>query len=108
MKTLEIESKKSMFPVFAATRARIQNNNNRSTYSQKERDVAQTAFDLLDEVYAYENMYINYRKTFISIKIDSPLVRDRKLLREIESVLEERHVVKVKSPQGVLYRMGRC
>lgn len=60
----------------------------------------------LEMVYA-NDVYINYRKKFIAIKVDHPSVKDLRNLRLLEKQYEGDGVVKCVSPQGVIYRIPR-
>ncbi len=105
MKAVDLDSKASMYPAFAAARARMENAVNSTHFTFEERHYAIVARDLLDEAYAFNEIYINYRKTCISIKMDNPIVRDRKMAKELDDIFEDRGIVKIHTPQGLLFRI---
>lgn len=75
-------------------------------YSDLQRLQAERMKIGLEMVYA-NDVYINYRKKFISVKIDQPAVKDLKNLRALEKQYEEAGIEKLISPQGVIYRIPK-
>ena len=103
--THEADSDKKLMVWFLRDRDSQQN---ATRWTSTQRAKAQTCLDLIDMVYASNTkLFLNYGKSMITIKIDHPLVRDKKLLKEVESILEEKKIVKLVTPQGVTYRMMR-
>jgi hypothetical protein len=93
---------------FAATRdAERQNNENASCYSSAERAAANTARDLLDLAYAYKGLHINYRKTFIAVKVDGPIARDKQTVRAVKETFAEKGYEVLVSKQGIIVRIKR-
>jgi hypothetical protein len=85
-----------------------QNSNNRSTYSDKDKLRVSKAEVLLGEAFKFSSMYTNFRKRFVAIKLANALVKDRNVLTEVNSILEELGFTEVReSKQGVIYRMKR-
>jgi hypothetical protein len=103
----ELNSTKARSAFFAIKDADQYNQNCMSMYTATQRSKAQTVLDLLDNAYSSKALYINYRKTFIAVKVENPTVRDRKLAREIDDIFEQNGYVKVKSAQGFIIRLIR-
>lgn len=103
--TKELDTSAASCGWFAARDAERYNNECMSEYSSKERSLAQQVRDLLDLVFSGK-FYINYRKTFIAVKVDGAIVKDRKLAREVDDILSGKGVIKVITKQGVVYRIA--
>lgn len=86
--------------------AQRRNAENRSTYTPKQRAKAQTIFDLLDCAYTYKRMYMNYRKTMISIKLEEAQVKDSEA-RDLDLFLDSEGIKKVRTDQGIVFRIPR-
>jgi hypothetical protein len=93
---------------FAAQDAMRRNANNKSHYSQTEQRQVVTWLDLLDNVYNYNESFINYRQKFITIKLANARVKNRALLSEVEEILDTYAVVKTITPQGINYRFNKA
>lgn len=91
----------------AAMDAERRNREIASTYSEKQRAKAQTALDLIDTAYSYSRIWKNFRQKFIAIKIESPVARSRKMVREMDDIFESRGYSKVRTAQGIVYRIPR-
>ena len=61
----------------AAINADYHNRMNAATYSSAQRSQAQGVIDIMDLAYEYDSTYVNFRKTFIAVKIENARVRDR-------------------------------
>jgi len=96
------------FAFAASLDAERRNNENASCYSSAERSAANTARDLLDMAYAYKGLHINYRKTFIAVKVDAPLVKDKLTVRAVKDVFKEKGYEVLVSPQGIVVRIKRA
>ncbi len=91
----------------AAQDAIRRNANNKSLYTAEEQRRAVTWRDLLDNVYSYDESFINYRQKFITIKLANARVKNRALLSEVEAILGTYNVVKTITPQGINYRFNK-
>ena len=101
----ELENKDAGSYAFAAARdAQRRNTNNKSLYTQDQIRKALTVRDLLDSAVSYSNLYINYRKTFISVKAEGARARDR-MAREVVKLFESNGYDVAQSPQGVIVRI---
>ena len=90
----------------AAINAEMRNREMRSTWSSEKRSAAQTVLDLLDMAYKGK-FYINYRKTFIAVKVDAPIVRDRLTVKAVKAVFKDHAYDVVNTPQGLVVRILR-
>ena len=90
----------------AAINAEMRNREMRSTWTSDKRSAAQTVLDLLDMAYK-GNFYINYRKKFIAVKADAPIVRDRLTVKVVKEIFEEHEYNVVNTPQGLVVRILR-
>jgi hypothetical protein len=91
----------------AAINAMYRNREMSLSYTPAQQCLAQRALDLLDTAYAYANSYINYRKKFIAVKIESAIKRDKKLAAQALSILQERGYEVVATAQGIVVRIPR-
>ena len=106
LKQRELDTKSAGRFAFAAARdANRYSDECRMLYTAKERAQAETLCDIVTMAYAGKQVYITFRKTFISIKVDAPIVRDRKIVRELEEICTENGYVKARSAQGLAYQI---
>ena len=56
-------------------------------------------------VYSYENITIDYCKKHVRVKVHNPSVKNKKMLRELEEQWNIEGIVKVVTPQGIIYRV---
>jgi len=92
----------------AAINAAIQNAHQRATYSRQQQQEAITARDLLDTAYRSTDLYVNWRKTFISIAIRGAQARGRDTANQVELLFQSRGYERVTTPQAVVYRIPRA
>lgn len=108
MQVKELETKNAGFYARAAAiDARMRNIAGASTYSDAQKVQAERMKLGLDMVYASKGIYINFRLKFITIKVESPLVRDRKTLALLEQDYEKAGITKQVTAQGVIYRIKK-
>ncbi len=91
----------------AALNAYFRNRELACTYTVQQQSLAQRALDILDTAYAYAESYINYRKTFIAVKLEGAIRKDKTLAREAVSILEGKGYTVVATPQGIVVRIPR-
>lgn len=91
----------------AARDAERRSQNNRHLYTSEQRGRARTAADLIHGAYKYDQLYINYRKTFIAIKVEHAEVRNRRMLKVMDDIFAERGYTKAVTPHGVVYRLPK-
>ena len=95
------------FSYAAAMDAIRRNGEMRSTYTADQRRQVQSIYDLLDTAYSYRTMYMNFRKKFVSIKLEGARPRDG-MFRDVEAMFRDLGVQRLTSPQGVIYRINRA
>lgn len=79
----------------------------RMTFTPSQRAHVETFRDILVLAYSADEVFVNFRKTIISIKLTKPQVRDRKIVRELDAICAERGYVKARSEQGLLYKIPK-
>jgi hypothetical protein len=105
MKSFELDTKAAGgFAYAAAMDAERINNKWRSSYTSEQRSRVLKAQDLLDFAYSFHEMYVNFRKGFATIKLESARVKDGIMLRQVEDLFEDQGVEKCITAQGVIYR----
>jgi hypothetical protein len=92
----------------AAIRARLYSQEHSHRYTAGEKVKAQCALDLLHTAYAYAESYINYRKTFISIKLTGVIRRSKSLAQEALDIIQERGYTVIATPQGMVVRIPKA
>lgn len=108
LNTTELNTKTAGCFAFAASRdANRYSDECRMLYSPRQRAQAETLRDVVALAYSTKKMYVTYRKTFVAIKIVDSIVRDRRVVRELEALCEERGYQKATSAQGIVYRIPR-
>lgn len=105
MITRETDNKPAIYAWFAVQDARMRNIKGASHYTDSQKARAEGMKFALELVYSAREIYINYRKKFISIKVDRPLVRDRHNLTLLEKDWTALGVEKVSTPQGINYQI---
>lgn len=107
LKVKELDTKPAGRFAFAAVRdAERYSDECRMLYSGRQRAAAETFKDVVSAAYSGKKIYINYRKTFIVVKVEAPTLRDRRVRRELDAICEERGYQKVQSAQGIAYRIN--
>jgi len=108
MDTKELEYQSAgKFSWYAARDACMRSFANATLYTEAEKNRAERMRMGLTLVYAGKEFHIEYRKKFISLKIDRPVVRDRKTLALLESDYDLLGVVKRVTNQGITYRIPK-
>lgn len=108
MKTLSIDNQESSNKLFAFLDARRKSYAASTHYSDAERVRAEQIKLGLEMVYSTNApVQMTFRKKFITIKVESPRVRDRKTLALLESDYDKEGVVKVVTNCGILYRIPK-
>lgn len=106
MKELEKDYKPAgQWAWFAERDARMRSAVNSTTFSDAQKLKAERVKLALEMVYSAEKVYIEFRKKFISVKVQKPQVRDRKGLVLLEMCYQNEGLEKVKTAQGVTYRI---
>jgi hypothetical protein len=92
---------------FAERDARLRSAVNSSLYSDIQKIRAERVKLGLELVYSADKVYIEFRKKFISVKVNKPSVRDRKGLALLEMCYKNEGLEKCKTAQGITYRIFR-
>jgi len=79
----------------------------RARFTAQERAKIETFKDIVTMAYSSKTSFINFRKTMAVIKLVDSQVRDRKLVREVDAICEERGYEKVRTAQGLIIRMPK-
>ena len=89
----------------AAVNAFFRNKQYKHTYTNAQRTLAQCAVDILHTAYKFSNSYINYRKTFIAVKIAGYAAYNKASAKQAISILEEKGYTVVVTQQGLIVRI---
>ena len=104
----ELDTKAAPTAGFAARDARMRNFAMSTNYSEAQKIQAERMKLGLEMVYSAKEIHVNFRLKFITIKLESPLVRDRKTLALLEQDYERAGITKQISAQGIIYRIKRA
>jgi len=104
LKARNIDREEAPFPWAAIQNAAMRNAVNGSNYTQRQKAKAMGMQHALDLCVNVDGSYINYRKTFIAIKLDNPRVKDKAALKLLESDWGA-NIAKIITPQGWVYRI---
>ena len=89
----------------AAVNAYYRNKQYKHSYTSSEQTLAQCALDILHTAYKFTSSYINYRKTFIAVKIANYVAYNRATAKLAISILEEKGYTVVVTQQGLIVRI---
>jgi|AntAceMinimDraft_1070359.scaffolds.fasta_scaffold00707_14 allophanate hydrolase subunit 1 len=103
MQAHTLETTATQYKFAAMQNARMRNYANASLYTDAVKIRAERIKLLLEMLYSATNVYINYRKTKIAIKVADAQIKDRKQLRAIEAEWAANGITKTISAQGVIY-----
>lgn len=111
MKAVELKTetaeKSGYYSWIAARDAQFKSACESQNYSDKQKLVAERMKLALELCYYNKNIYITFRKKFISIKIDQAQIKDRKNLALLETDYDNAGYSKIVSKQGVSYRIPK-
>lgn len=106
LKERELDTKSAGRYAFAAAKAADRYSEEcRMLYTPKQQAQAETVRDIVALAYMGKEIYITYRKTFVTIKVELPEARDRRIVRELEAICLERGYTKTRSAQGISFRI---
>ena len=77
----------------------------RMLYSGQKRARVETFLTLVQMAYTGVRGEPTYRKNFAVIKIENGLVRDRRMVREIDTICDERGYEKIRTAQALSFRI---
>lgn len=105
---IEIETKHKSagkFAWFANYDARMKSIVNGTRYNDHQKVRAERIRLALGLVVKAEQIFIEYRKRFISVKVHGPQYINKKQLNTLENDWELENIVKIKTSQGFTYRV---
>jgi hypothetical protein len=107
MQTQELETRSAgRYAYFAAQDAAVKSYAASTHYTSQQKLNAERKKLVLEMAY-YGEVYINYRKKFIALKVANTNVQNRKLLAELEQDFAAQNIVRVQTPQGIVYRIPK-
>ena len=107
MQTQELETRSAgRYAYFAAQDAAVKSYAASTHYTSQQKLNAERKKLVLEMAY-YGEVYVNYRKRFIALKVANTNVQNRKLLQELEQDFAAQNIVRVQTPQGVVYRIPK-
>jgi hypothetical protein len=107
MKAETLDTQRAPNAWYAIKDARMQNIAYQSTYSQAQQVAADRMAMVMPMLYNTKGVHINYRKKFIAIKLEEPVIKDRKGLKLLEADYVKAGIIKKISEQGIVYRIPR-
>jgi len=108
MKSKELETQSAGYYAWAAARdAQFKSACESQNYTQAQKLIAERMKLALELCYFNTEVYITYRKKFITVKVNKGQVRDRRNLSLLEKDYELAGYEKVSSTQGVSYRIPK-
>ena len=107
MVTQELETRSAgRYAYFAAQDAAVKSYAASTHYTSQQKLNAERKKLVLEMAY-YGAVHINYRKKFVALKVVNTNVQNRKLLQELEQDFAAQNIVRVQTPQGVVYRIPK-
>ena len=107
MQTQTLHTDEASNKFAALMNARVRSYAASTSYTEQEKIAAERMRLVLDIVYRAREVYVTYRKKFITIKLERALVADRVSLSELEAEWAQKGITKAVSPQGVIYRIPK-
>lgn len=107
MKTVALDTNEASNKYAAYMNARVRSYAASTAYSDKQKVEAERLKVVLSIVYMFKDIYVTYRKKFITVKLDQARVSDRVSLSELEAEWMLRGISKAVTPQGVIYRIPK-
>jgi len=109
IETIETEHQKAgRYAFFAKRDAAFKHAINASRWSDKVKLKADRIKSVLELLYSYQDVKVTNCKKHIRVKVFNPYPRDKNSkvkLREYETSWAEEGIVRVKTPQGIIYRV---
>jgi len=107
MKTATLHTEEASNKYAAYMNARVRSYAASTGYTDKQKIEAERMKVVLSIVYMFKDIYVTYRKKFITVKLDQARVSDRVSLSELEAEWMLRGISKAVTPQGVIYRIPK-
>lgn len=107
IKTVFLDSAKADVAWMAVKDCADRNRRNKPLYTKMQQQLADTTVSMVGIAYDYDNLYVNFRKKFISIKVSGARVRNKKDSQLLDNVFGDEGYTKAVTPQGVIFRIPR-
>lgn len=107
MRSRDLDTRPALNKWWASKDATLTNLKWESTYSESQKLKASRMRGCLDLCYGNHAIYINYREQFIAVKVDRPVVRDRRNLSLLETEWSADGIERRQTAQGLIYRIPR-
>ena len=108
MKTQTLDTLEASNKFAAYMNARVRSYAASTGYSEQEKIAAERMRLVLDLVYVAREIYVTYRKKFITVKLEQARVADRVSLSELEAEWTVKGITKAVTPQGIIYRIPKA
>jgi hypothetical protein len=108
MHTVELDTKEASNKWWAHKDARMTSLANASHFEECQKIQAEKMKQVLPLVYSAKGIYINYRKTMITIKVDKCWVKNKRDLALLEADWQAQGIKIRPSAQGVNYNIPRA
>ncbi len=95
------------FAWYAMRDAKLNSAVNSTRFTDSQKIKAERVKLAIELVYSYTSVTLDYTKKWARVKAHDAVVKDRRNLRELENQWESEGIEKVKTPQGVIYRIKR-
>ena len=106
IETIETKHKDAgRFAFFAARDADFRSAMNKSRFDDKQKLKADRMKQILGMLYSYQEIKLDFCIRHIRIKMINPDVKNKKMLKEMESQWADEGIVRVKTKQGLIYRV---
>ena len=108
MQNTDIDSRPAPNAWWAKQDANLLNLKWASTYSESQKLRAARLRGCLELIYGHRQTYVNYRERSIAIKVDRAVVRDRRMLADLEPEWAAEGIKTKTSGQGIIYHIPRA
>ena len=108
MKTQTLDTLEASNKYAAYMNARVRSYAASTSYSDQEKIAAERMKVVLSIVYMFKDIYVTYRKKFITVKLEQARVSDRVSLSELEAEWTAKGISKAVTPQGIIYRIPKA
>jgi hypothetical protein len=105
--TVRLNSATAQVAWQAAADCQRRNRANYRLYTKFQRELAETTVSMVGIAYHYDNLYVNFRKKFISVKVAGAKIRNKKDSLLLDNIFGDKGYTKAITPQGVIFRIPR-
>jgi hypothetical protein len=107
MQAAALDTKESTYKFAAFMDARVKSYAASTHYTEAEKLAAERVRLALELVYRAREVYVTFRKKFVTVKVDAGSVRDTKMLTVLETEYAARGITKAVTAQGIIYRIPK-